>query len=103
MLFLRLNLADQQSVGDASKPSRPKLETLHASEEQSQSRVQGNGQDGGGNHREVLRVRKRLEEPAFLRFEREHGKERDRDHEQREEAWAADFFYRLNDDAAIRL
>ena len=38
--------------------------------------------------REVLGVGQRLEQPPFLRFQREHRQERDGDHQQREEARA---------------
>ena len=60
-------------------------------------------QDRRDDHGEVLRVGQRLEQPPFLRFERQHRQERHGDDQQREEARPADFLHRVDDDAVVVL
>ena len=82
-------------------PSGRMLEIVLAEEEQPQRRVERDGQHRGHHHGEILGVRQRLEQAAFLRFQREHRQERDRDHQQREEAGAAHFLHRIDDGALV--
>ena len=52
---------------------------------------------GRHDHRQGLGVGQRLEQPPFLRLEREDGQEGDGDDEQREEAGRRDFLHRFDD------
>ena len=81
----------------------PEREVLHVREQQPHRRVERDRQHRRHDHGEVLGVGQRLEQPAFLRFERQHRQERDGDHQQREEARPADFLHRVDDDAVVVL
>ena len=93
MLLLGVDLADEHGVGGAREPARAEAEVSHVREQQAQRGIERDGEQRGDDHGEVLRVGERLEEPALLRFEREDRQEGDRDHQQREEARAADFLH----------
>ena len=84
--FLAVDRADQNRVGHAAEPARPERERLEPGEQKPHRRIEGDRQDGRDRHREVLGEGERPEEPSLLRLEREDGEERDRDHQQREEA-----------------
>ena len=62
-----------------------------------QRRIERDGQHRGHNHPEGLCIGQRLEQPSFLRLQGKHGDERDGDHQQREEARAADLLHRRDD------
>ena len=63
--------------------------------------IERDGQHRGHDHPEGLGVGQRLEQPSFLRLQGEHRNERDGDHQQREEARAADFLDRRDDDFLV--
>ena len=71
-------------------PAKPGMRKLSLrKKKQAQRRVERDGQDRGHDHGEVLGVGERLEQAAFLRFQRQHRQEGDGNHQQREEAGAA--------------
>ena len=76
---------------------------LSAHEESHRHRHERQRQQARRRHRKGLREGERLEEPAFLAFEREDGKERDGDDEQRDEERRPDFLRALGDDAPALL
>ncbi len=90
MILLAVDLSDQDGVGDSRQEPRPEGKILHVREQQPDCRIEGDRQKGGNDHRKVLGKCQRLEEPAFLGFERENGHERYRDHQQREKARPSD-------------
>src|SRR5213593_202128 len=79
MLFLRAN------------PSSPRT-----NEQQHQSRRKRDRKERRDSHGEVLRKGERLKELSLLRFEGEDRHERERDDQQREEAWTSDFLNRAD-------
>ena len=88
-------------VGDARQPARPEIEVAQAHQHQPQGGIERDGQHRGHDHGEVLGVGQRLEQAAFLRLQRQHGQERDGDHQQREEAGAADLLDGFDDHVAV--
>ena len=98
-----MDLAHQDGVRHASQPARPELIVLHVGEQQPHGRIERDRQNRRDDHGKGLGVRQRLEQPAFLRFQRQHRQEGDRDDQQRKEARAADFFDRVDDHPVIVL
>ncbi len=80
---------------------RAEAEIPNVGEEQTQGRIERYGQYRGDDHREVLGVGQRFEQAAFLRFESQHGQERNGYHQQREEARPRDHLHRFNDHGAV--
>ena len=101
MLLFRVNLSDQHGAGSARQPLWTEAEILHVGEEQTHGRIERDSQHRGDDHREVLGVGQRFEQAAFLRFQSQHGQERNGDHQQREEAGRADHLHRLNNHGAV--
>jgi hypothetical protein len=62
---------------------------------------QRHGEDRRSGHRVRLRVSERFEQAPGLCFQREHGHERERDHQQTEEQSRADFRGRISDDRPL--
>ena len=89
---------DQHGVGDPAEPAGAEGERLEAREEEPHRGVERDRQHGRDRDREVLGEGERLEEPSLLRLEREDGEERDRDHEQREEARPPHLLHGRDDD-----
>jgi len=87
-------------VTRASQRGR-KLKFAHVREHQAHGGIERDGQHRGHDHGQVLGVGERLEQPAFLRFQRQHRQERDGDHEQREETGPSDFLDRVDHHAVI--
>ena len=73
-----------------------------ANEDRHQHRHQRDREKRGGRHRKGLGRGKRLEEPAFLRLQREDRQEGDGDDQQAEKERRAHFLRRLDDDGAAR-
>ena len=96
MMLLGSDAADQHGVGGAAEPRRPEVEAADAREQHAQRRVEREDERRGHDHRQRFRVGERLEQPSFLRLERQHRQERHRDHEQREEAGRRHFLHRLD-------
>ena len=90
-------------IGCPAEPERTEVEIFHVRKEKSQGWIQGNRQNRGNDHREVLGIGKRFEEAALLSLERQHGKKRDCDHQQRKETRTRHLLHRPDDDVAIIL
>jgi hypothetical protein len=91
MFLLRVVAADRHLVDDPARPARPEVQPVHAAEHHAQRGIEGEGEAGRDEHRQVLRPRQRPEEPPFLVDQREDREERYRDHQQREEHRGPDF------------
>ena len=98
MRLLGPDAADDHRVDRPAEPRGPELEAPHAREEHAQRGVERDHEDRRHQHGERLGVGERLEHPPFLRLERQHRKERHRDHEQREEARRRHLLDRLEDE-----
>jgi hypothetical protein len=85
MALLRVVAPDGDRVGHGGERARAKAPRLHAREQHAHGRIERDREQRRDRHREVLRVRERLEETPFLVDQREDRQERDRDHQQREE------------------
>ena len=101
VMLLRMDFADEHRVCHPREPRRPEGQRSCMREHQPHRRIERDGEHGRDDHREVLRVRERLEQTPFLGLERQHGQEGDRDHQQREEARTTDFLHRVDDHAAV--
>jgi hypothetical protein len=76
-----VNLSHQNGVDHPGKETRAEIKAVGVREKQAHGRVEGDGEDGGDGHAEVLGECQGLEEPALLRLQRKNRHERDRDHE----------------------
>ena len=74
---------------------------VHPGEEHAHGRIEGNCQDGGDGHSQVLAVSQRLEQAPFLVDEGENGQEGDRDDEKRKEDRGPDFLEGIQPDDVI--
>ena len=101
MRLLGSNAADGHCVDDPAEPCRSELEASHAREQDAERWVEGDHERRRHEHRQRLGVGERLEQPAFLRLERQHREERHRDDQQREEARRRHFPDGLEDDLVI--
>ena len=81
VVVFTMNFAYEQPVDNLRQPFRPELEIVHAGEQQPHSRVKRDGQHSCDRHREILGVRERLKQAAFLSLERENWQECDSDDE----------------------
>ena len=81
VVVFTMNFAHEQPVNDLGQPFRLELEIVHAGEQQPHSRVKRDGQHSCDRHREILGVRQRLKQAAFLSLERENWQECDSDDE----------------------
>ena len=95
VLLLRVVAADRDLVEDPGEPARPEVNEVHPREEHAQRGIEGEGEQGGDEHGEVLGPGERREEPALLVDEGEDRQEGDGDHQQREEDRRPDFEQRL--------
>ena len=103
MLVFRADPPDQQGIHCPAKPRGAKAERFDAREQQTQSRVKGDGHAGGDEHGQSLRVGQRFEHPPFLRFESQHRQKGDGDDQQSEKRWRGNFLHRRKDHGAIVL
>ncbi len=85
VLLLGVVLPDEHVGAQLRQPLGFEGEGVHAREEHAQGRIQGDSQDRGDGHGQVLGVGQRSEEAALLVHQREHGHEGDGDDQQREE------------------
>src|SRR6516164_6755278 len=69
VLIFRADPAYQQRIHRPAEPPGAKAEGFYPREQQTQSRVEGNGHTGGDEHGQSLRVSQRFEHPPFLRLE----------------------------------
>ncbi|GBC78534.1 hypothetical protein HRbin08_02030 [bacterium HR08] len=100
MLLLAVNLPDEDGVQEPTEPTRAEREFPHVGEEQPDRRIERDRQHRSDRHGEVLREGEGFEEPSLLRFQSEDRHERDRDHQEREEARSPHFLHRPNDHIA---
>ena len=89
------------ALAASAEPRGPELEAPHAREEHLQCGDERDHEARRHEHRERLGVGERLEQPPFLRLERQHREKRHGDHEQREEARRRYFPDRGQDDLVI--
>ncbi len=95
MPLLGVVLADEDRRGQPRDWTGPEAKGLDASKQHTHRRIQRHGQQGGNGHGQVLRVGKRLEQPALLVDQREDRHERDRNDQQREEHRRTHFHERI--------
>ena len=86
MCRLRVHTPDEDGVDERRQPYRPERERALPRKHDPQRRIERHCKQRRHDDREHCRVRQRLEQPALLRLEGQHGEEGDGDHEQREEA-----------------
>src|SRR5882672_2138911 len=99
MPFFAVNLSHRNRVGYPRQPARAEGKFSRSHQEQTNRRIERDGQYRGNRHGEVLGERQRLEQPSLLILKREDRHERDGDHQQREETRPAHLLDRVNDDA----
>ncbi len=77
------------------------MKLIHAGEQQPHGGIERDRQHSRDRHGKSFGECQRLEQAAFLRFEREHRQECDGDDEQREEAGSPNFLHGRDHDLVI--
>jgi hypothetical protein len=85
MTLLGVVGTDEGARRQPSQPPRPEAERIDPGEHHAQRGVEGDGEERGNGHRQVLREGEGLEEAPLLVDEGEHGQESDGDDQEREE------------------